>query len=112
MREEWDERFRMENEELLNKLKTGNEMERLYALAKLEEKCYGNGFPGFLIDLFIEHAQNDESPIVRAFALRALYHQSSETWPMGPEDRKKVLNVIKDRIKWQGKTGNILLILI
>lgn len=97
MGNDWYARFKKENNYLLEKLKSGNEMERLFALAKLEEKCYGNGVSEFLVDTFLEHAQNDESSIVRAFALRSLYHQSSETWPMGPDERKKILTVINEK---------------
>lgn len=92
---EWDEKFKRDNIDLIEKLESGDEMERLWALAKLEEKCYGSGVPNFLIDQIIRCMEQDESSIVRAFAIRVLYHQSSEIWPLDEAKRAKILEAIK-----------------
>jgi len=39
--------------------------------------------------------EQDESSIVRAFAIRVLYHQSSEIWPLDEAKRAKILEAIK-----------------
>jgi len=93
---EWDEKFKRDNIDLIEKLESGDEMERLWALAKLEEKCYGSGVPNFLIDQIIRCMEQDESSIVRAFAIRVLYHQSSEIWPLDEAKRAKILEAIKN----------------
>lgn len=84
-----------DSKEYIEMIKSEKEMERLWGVAKIEEKCFGNGMPFSVLELLIKMALNDESNIVRAFTLRSLYHMSSETWPYGVEDRKKILNYIQ-----------------
>jgi len=90
----WDVRFGKDNEGLFAKLKDASEKERLWAIAKLEEKCNGHGIPKKFIDSLINILENDESSLVKAMAIRALYHKSSECWPYDKDDRKKVLSAI------------------
>jgi len=69
----------------LEKLKSGEEMERLWALAKIEEMCIGHGMPGEVFDTVLSVMKTDKSAIVRAFAMRAMYHQPCGDWPFSSE---------------------------
>jgi len=97
--EEFESQFRIDTSEYIEKLKTGNEMERLWAVAKIEEKCHNHGIPKFIVDCLLRLIENDESEIVRAFSIKALYHQSTESWPYKPEDRKKIFEAINNHLE-------------
>jgi hypothetical protein len=77
-------------------LRSPDEKERLWAIAKIEEKFYRRGIGdfGIILDELIRLIKFDESIIVRAFALRSLYHDASEIWPYEVEHEKKILDVI------------------
>ena len=47
--------------------------------------------------LIIKVIKLDKSPIVRAFAMRILYHPPSEQWPTRPELRIEYMHAIRKR---------------
>ncbi len=77
--EEFERQFIGDISEYIKKLKIRNEMERLWAVAKIEEKCQNHGIPKSILGCLLRLIENDGSAIVRGFSIRALYHQSSET---------------------------------
>jgi len=88
-------------EELLN-LEQGTEQERIYEIAKIEEKCWCNGISSDLFDSLINVIKNDESSLVKIMAIRTLYHEPSECWPCQQEEREKILKLIKEENKGLG----------
>jgi len=103
--EEWEQEFEMNNRELFRTLQDKYENKRLWAIAKLEEKCYSCGVPMIYIDSLVNIIENDESPIIRAMAIRALYHEPSESWPNQPPSRVKVSMIIDSKVRGRGVDG-------
>lgn len=92
--DDWEKQFLNEIKEESGKLSSNNEAERLWGIAKLEERMHGYGISRTILEKLIDMIKTDDSEIVRIMAIRALYHPSSETWSFGPEDRKKIFKAI------------------
>ena len=93
--DDYETHFNNEMSEVINTLRNGNEAERLLAIAKIEEKCYSRHISDFVVDSMISTIKNDDSATVRSYAMRAMYHQSSEMWPYQSHHRKILLDAIR-----------------
>jgi len=73
-----------------------NEADRLLAIARMEQLGYNHGWAshpdwgpgGEYIALLLEVAAGDLSPLVRAAAVRALFHEGGEDWCFAWGDRE------------------------
>lgn len=94
--------WKKDNKEFIRKLKSEDEKERLWAVAKLEENSYRGCVLKFFIKKMIKIMKTDTSPIVRAMAMRSLYHQSSECWPALEDYNKLIRNALNSHDKYLG----------
>jgi hypothetical protein len=78
----WEIDFCKKMQSFFDKLKHHSEMERLWAVAEIDEKSYSLGYPTCVIKKLNDVLKKDDSPIVRAAALRAFTHEGSEECPI------------------------------
>lgn len=93
---------------MLNILAVGEEPARALALLQIEEKLRGNPIPNTVLDILLSVNEVDESPRIRALALRVLFHPPSLSWFFTEEQKVKIRRALEHN-KRDGFEGDIAL---
>lgn len=88
MSTDFEDQFAEVHRDELDQLEHGTEAERLHAIARLERACYASGGLGTVTRALVDRIEQDDSELVRAWAMRALLHGASEVWPTNPDLRQ------------------------